>query len=673
MSAQDLVTLARVGVPVLSPDGRAAIWQQTDTDPASYKRVTHLRQAAVSGGASTTIAAMADANQSNPAFSPDGKRLYFLSDKSGSNQLWLLSLDRPNAQPVQASHFVADVAGFLLSPDGRRVAVWGEVARDCPGFGCRSAAVSAALAGGSGRLYADGAGFIRHWDSWGVPGTYTRSFAFALDAGGMIAGEGVPVDGAASAPGALMADVPGKPDGGAETLSWAADSQSLFFAARLADRHEPNSTNLDIWQSRLDGKAPLNLTPSNLATDTLPAASPDGKWLAYVAMARAGYESDRQVVQLRNLATGAVRAVAQGWDRSVASLVWTTDSHALIATADDVLDHPAFRIDPATGKVERLKLAPTGEAEGHIDAVLPLKGGGLLFTRDTSASPSQVWLARAGRVTAVSHANDAALAQMAPVTSARFHFSGANGDPVWGMIHKPASASGRLPVLLFVHGGPQGSFGDDWSWRWNPRLFAAQGYAVVTVDFHGSTGYGQAFTDSINRDWGGKPLVDLQLGLEAALAQDVALDGSRACALGPSYGGYMMNWIQGKWPDRFRCIVQHDGVFDARAMAYETDELWFDEWEHGGHPYHEAAAEFEKWNPVNHVDQWHTPMLVITSEKDFRIPYTQGIAAFTALQRRGVPSQLLLFPDENHWVLKPVNSLQWHQTIFAWLNRWLNN
>jgi dipeptidyl aminopeptidase/acylaminoacyl peptidase len=228
-----------------------------------------------------------------------------------------------------------------------------------------------------------------------------------------------------------------------------------------------------------------------------------------------------------------------------------------------------------------------------------------------------------------------------------------------------------LPIAFLVHGGPQGSFSNSWSYRWNPRVFVSPGYAAVSVDFHGSTGYGQAFTDAINRNWGGWPLEDLQMGLAYITANDPQLEAGNACALGGSYGGYMMNWIEGRWPDRFKCIVQHDGVFDARAMAYETEELWFDEWEHGGHAYYEAPAEFERWNPVNHVQNWKTPQLVITSEKDFRIPYTQGIAAFTALQRRGIPSRLLIFPDENHWVLKPKNSVQWYDEVFGWMGRYL--
>ena len=273
-----------------------------------------------------------------------------------------------------------------------------------------------------------------------------------------------------------------------------------------------------------------------------------------------------------------------------------------------------------------------------------------------------------GKVKQITAVNAARLAEFDPVELDRIQFAGAGGDKVWGMIVKPVSPVQKLPVAFIVHGGPQGSFGNSWSTRWNPRLFAQQGYGVVSVDFHGSTGYGQAFTDSINKDWGGKPLQDLKLGLAAAGKQDMQLDINNACALGASYGGYMMNWIAGQWTDGFKCLVQHDGVFDLRAMAFETEELWFDEWEHGG-PWWERTDP-EKWNPVNHVDKWKTPMLVITGEKDFRIPYSQGLAAFTALQRQGIPSQLLIYPDENHWVLKGRNSVQWYTTVFDWMRRW---
>ena len=669
MAPQDLVTLKRVSSPAVSPDGNWVVYQQVDTDPATYKRVTGLWRVSVKGGTAQRIADLAEASESAPAFSPDGKRLYFISGKSGSDQVWTLDLYAAGAGPVKASDFKTDVGGFALAPSGRRILVWGDVGRDCPTVGCDKSGDTSQPGPGTGRHYTDGSGFVRHWDAWETPGNYSRSFVFGLDSAGKIDGAGVALDGP---PGTLTGDTPTKPFGGNEDVAWSADSSGVYFAARQADRQEPNSTNIDIWHSPLGGGAPHNLTADNKGTDTLPSPSPDGKWLAYAAMARPGYEADRLVVQLLNLQTGERHAVTQGWDRSVGSIAWSPDGKALIVIAEEVLDNPVFRIDLPSGKVTRLKLAPKGLSEGHLGAVIPLKNGGFVFTRDAITNPAEVYVADRGKpARALTHANDTQLAQLGRVTSTRFSFKGAGGDTVWGQIHEPAEMRGKLPVLLLVHGGPQGTLNDSWSFRWNPRLFASQGYAMVTIDFHGSTGYGQAFTDSINRDWGGKPLEDQKLGLAAALAAHPELDGDNACALGASYGGYMMNWIEGNWPDRFKCLVQHDGVFDARAMAYETEELWFDEWEHGGHPYYEAPEEYEKWNPVNHVAKWKTPMLVITGEKDFRIPYTQGLASYAALQRRQVPSELLVFPEENHWVLKPNNSLQWYGTVFSWLARYL--
>lgn len=253
----------------------------------------------------------------------------------------------------------------------------------------------------------------------------------------------------------------------------------------------------------------------------------------------------------------------------------------------------------------------------------------------------------------------------------QFTFRGWNDDTVYAWIVKPVDfdSAKTYPVAFLIHGGPQGSFGNDFHYRWNPQTYAGSGYAAVMIDFHGSTGYGQEFTDAIRGDWGGKPLEDLQKGLAAALERYAWMEGERICALGASYGGYMINWIAGNWPDRFRCLVNHDGVFDQRMMYYATEELWFPEWEHGG-VYWRNPEGYEKHNPALHVDEWRTPMLVIHGSADFRVPLEQGIGAFTALQRQGIPSLFLHFPDENHWVLKPHNSIQWHETVLRWLNEW---
>ena len=241
-----------------------------------------------------------------------------------------------------------------------------------------------------------------------------------------------------------------------------------------------------------------------------------------------------------------------------------------------------------------------------------------------------------------------------------------------GYVVKPAGfeAGKKYPVAFLIHGGPQGSFGNHFHYRWNPQTYAGAGYAAVMIDFHGSTGYGQAFTDAIRGDWGGKPLDDLQKGLDAALAKYAWLDGDKVCALGASYGGYMINWIAGNWPDRFKCLVSHDGNLDERMAYYDTEELWFPEWEHGGTPWDNPAG-YTKHNPIDHVAKWKTPMLVIHGGRDYRVVDTQGMSTFTALQRKGIPSRFLYFPDENHWVLKPANSILWHETVLGWMDRWL--
>ena len=645
----DMVGLNRIGAPAVSPDGKWLAYQLRSTDLAANRGRTDLYLLAIDGPDRTPrkIASLADKNEGSPVFSPDGSALYFQSDASGDDQLWRVALS--GGDPVQISRAPGGISGFLLSPDGAKVALWTD--RPVGAKTLDDQKPDAPADTGSGRVYDQL--FVRHWDKW-ADGQRSQIFVMPV-AGGP----------AVSVMGDLVGDAPSKPFGGAEEIAWSRDGRTLFFALREAGRIEPLSTNLDIFSAPADGSAaPTNLTDANDATDTMPAVSPDGKWLAYAAMKRPGYESDRLVLTLRNIATGETRALTEGWDRSVGSIAWASDGASLLVTANDVLDNPVFRVDMASGKVTRLT------DRGHAGSVVPLPRGGFVYAMDSIQSPADFWKMPArGKPVRLTRVNADLLAGVDDVLVERYSFKGANGDTVWGQIVKPKRATGKLPVAFLVHGGPQGSFNDSWSYRWNPKAFAAHGYAAVIVDFHGSTGYGQAFTDSINKDWGGKPLEDLKLGLAAAAARDGQVDAGNACALGASYGGYMMNWIAGQWPDGFKCLVQHDGVFDARAMAYETEELWFDEWEHGG-PYYEHPQEFEKWNPVNHVGAWKTPMMVVTGEKDFRIPYTQGLAAFTALQRRDIPSKLLVFPDENHWVLKPRNSLQWYGEALAWLDRW---
>ena len=649
MTATDMHMMHRLGAPEVSADGQWAVFTISATDLQANKRVNtlYLLDLTKPGAAPQPIKAAAKGHDA--MFSKDGT-LWFLMPAGEHDQLFRMTIA---GAPVQASNFKSDVSGFKVAPAGNAVVVWADRHSRCAMLDCSTAVPDSK---GSGRTYDQL--FIRHWDTWAEPGVRSRLYSFSVQ-NGRLQGTGRRITGL------LEGDTPSKPFGGGEEIAFTPDGKTVFFALREAGRIEPLSTNLDIFQVPTDGSTyPVNLTDANDATDNLPAVSPDGRTLAYFAMARPGYEADRQVLMLRDLASGTVRPLTQSWDRSVGTIAWAKDGRSLLVTAEDTLEQPVWRVDVASGAVTRLT------ADGHFDNVRALPGGGIIATMNSIRAPDDLYRIDGSRVSQLTNLNGALLGQLDPVTFTKFSFKGANNDTVWGWTLKPVM-NRTLPIAFLVHGGPQGTFNNSWSYRWNPRLFTAPGYAAVSVDFHGSTGYGQAFTDAINRNWGGWPLEDLQKGLAFATANDPQLQADNACALGGSYGGYMMNWIEGQWPNRFKCLVQHDGVFDARAMAYETEELWFDEWEHGGHPYYAAPQEFERWNPVNYVTNWRTPQLVITSEKDFRIPYTQGIAAFTALQRRNIPSRLLVYPDENHWVLKPKNSIQWYDEVFGWLGRYL--
>ncbi len=653
MTATDMHMMRRLGSSSVSPDGRYAVFSLSTTDLASNKRnnVVHILDLKARGAAPQPLAG-ATQGAHDAVFGGDGM-VWYLAPAGGQDQLFRMPV---GGQPAQVSDIKGDISGFKVSADGSRLIVWADRHLQCADFVCDN--VPKVQKSGSGRVYDQL--FVRHWDTWVEPGVRSRIFSFPIE-NGRVTGPGVPVTGA------LAGDTPSKPFGGGEEIAISDDGRTVYFALREAGRTEAQSTNLDIFAAPADGSAqPTNLTPDNDGTDNLPSLSPDGRMLAWVAMARPTYEADRQVVTLRDLATGQVRALTANWDRSAGSIAWAKDGKSIIVDAQDTLENPLFRIDVATGRVTRLT------QEGAAHAAVPLADGSVLYAMNSIKAPDDLYrVDRRGRVAQLTNVNRDLLAELDPVSFEKFSFTGANNDKVWGFKLRPAKAMDRLPIAFVVHGGPQGSFNNGWSYRWNSRLLSAPGYAVVSVDFHGSTGYGQAFTDAIQNNWGGWPLEDLQKGLAFATANDPTLDADNACALGASYGGYMMNWIAGQWPDRFKCLVQHDGVFDQRAMAYETEELWFTEWEHGAKAYYEDPAAYERWNPVHHVTKWKTPMLVITGEKDFRIPYSQGLASFTALQRQEIPSKLLVFPDENHWVLKPNNSIQWYGEVFGWLNQWL--
>ncbi len=659
-TVEDLVAMERVGSPVLSPDASRLVYTVRATDLDKNRGNTQLwlldLRAAKPVPQRLTQSA---ASSSDPAWSPSGDAIYFLSARSGSSQVWRLPLNGGEAAKV--TDLPLDVDNFRLSPQGDRLALSMAVFRDCPDLACSKARLDAqAKNKASGRVY--DRLFVRHWDSWG-DGRNSVLYSAPLEAGGKLAAAPV------SLSGTLDGDVPSKPFGDQGEYRFSPDGKQIVFAARIAGNSEAWSTNFDVYAVPAAGGAPRNLTADNPAWDAMPAYSPDGRTLAWLAMRRPGFEADRFHLVLMDVASGKRRVLAEDWDRSIAEFHWSPDGKTILASATDVGQQRLFALEVASGKVSPI----TGA--GHVDA-FDVARDTVVTAEANLAGGAQLYQFKLGgdhgKASRLTDLNAAALAEVRFGQYEQFSFTGANGDTVYGHVMKPWNAvpGAKYPIAFLVHGGPQGSFGNSWSYRWNPQVYAGAGYATVFIDFHGSTGYGQAFTDSISGDWGGKPLEDLKKGLAAAVQKFPWLDRERSCALGASYGGYMMNWIEGNWSDGFRCIVNHDGVFDIRGMAYSSEELWFTEWEYGG-TYHAVPEQHERYNPVHHVKNWKTPMLVVQGDQDFRIPTAQALGTFTALQRQGVPSKLLMFPDENHWVLKPANSLLWHHTVIDWLDTYL--
>ena len=659
-TVEDMVAMERVGHPVLSPDATRVVYTVRTTNLDKNRGNTQLWMIDLRApNAAPRQLTRGDASAGDPQWSPNGDAIYFLSSRSGSSQVWQLPLNGGEAAKV--TDLPLDVDTYRLSPQGDRLAFSMGVYLDCADLACTKKRLDEkAKNKASGMVYDQM--FVRHWDTW-ADGRRNALYSAPIDAAGKVSAAPV------SLSGTLDGDAPSKPFGDNSEYNFSPDGKTVAFSVRVAGRAESWSTNFDVYTiPAAGGQAPRNLTADNPAWDAKAAYSPDGRTLAYVAMTKPGFEADRFHLVLIDVATGKKRTVADDWDRSVADFRWTPDGKAFLVAADDVGQHRLFHIDAASGKVTAL----TGKgAVGEFD----VRGNTIVLAQANLASGAQLYARKldAKSETApmqqLTKQNAAALADVRFGEYEQFSFAGADGETVYGHVMKPwnAKAGEKYPIAFLVHGGPQGSFGNSWSYRWNPQVYAGAGYATVFIDFHGSTGYGQKFTDAISGDWGGKPLVDLQKGLEAATKKFPWLDRERSCALGASYGGYMMNWIAGNWPDGFKCLVNHDGVFDNRGMAYATEELWFTEWENGG-TYYDAPAKYEQFNPVNFVKNWKTPMLMVQGDLDFRIPTAQGLGTFTALQRRGIPSKLLVFPDENHWVLKPANSLLWHHTVLDWLN-----
>ena len=656
-SVKDLWAMKRISDPHASPDGRWIVFVLGSYELDEGKSSADLWLVGADGAGLRRLTSHT-AKDSNPRWAPDGRSIYFLTSRSGSSQVWRIPIDGGEAE--QITNQPLDVGCLVVSPNGRHIAFSMEVFIDCATpEKSKQRLDERAKRKASGQVY--DRLFIRHWDTWGDG---RRSHVFVMPAEG-----GAAVD----AMRGMDADVPSKPFGGPEELTFTPDGRSVVFAARNAGREEAWSTAFGLYEAPVSGsRKPRCLTPGNQAVITCPAFSPDGRTLAWLAMERPQFESDRQRIVLRPWGPGARtkapadRVLTEKWDRSAGAIVWSRDGKTIYTNSENIGRRSLFAVEVATGRVRTL-------VEDGDNTSPQVAGDRVVFLRCHLRSPNELHTLKpsgSGRQ-AITDFNAKAVAAVRMGRPEQFSFEGWNGETVYAWIVKPVDfdPAKRYPVAFLIHGGPQGSFGDTFHYRWNPQTYTGAGYAVVMVDFHGSTGYGQAFTDAIRGDWGGKTLVDLQEGLAAALERYPWMDGERVAGLGASYGGYMVNWIAGQWPDRFRCLVCHDGNLDEQMAYYDTEELWFPEWEHHGLPW-ENPEGYTRHNPIDYVGEWKTPTLVIHSGKDYRVVDTQGLATFTALQRRGIPSKLLYFPDENHWVLKPANSLLWHETVIAWLDRW---
>lgn len=651
-SVHDLLAMDRISGQTVSPDGKLIVFTRRKTDLEANKGRTDLWLVGTNSKGLRRLTTD-PAGDFNPCWSGDGKSIYFLSTRSESSQVWRIAVDGGKA--IQVTKQPLDVGNLILSPDGTKMAFTMEVfPGKCP-KGTKKKLEEIKNQKYSGRIYERL--LFRHWDTWS---DNRRSHVFVM-----------PIEGGTAAVDVMKkmdADCPLKPFGGSEEFTFTPCSKEIVFTAANSGREQAWSTNFDLFLAPVDGsKAPECLTEKNKAWDTTPVFSPDGKTMAYLAMKRPRFEADRFYIILRTLSDGMERVLAENWDHSPGSIVWGPNGRTLYATASHLGQRPLFAIDVKKGTVKTLV------KEGRVRSI-DFAGKRIVYGLTNLRSPVELYsIGMKGKKTqTITTINAEKLAAAKMGDYEQFTFKGWNDETVYCYVVKPIDfdPNKKYPAAFLIHGGPQGSFGNNFHYRWNPQVYAGRGYVSVMVDFHGSVGYGQAFTDSITQDWGGKPLEDLKKGLAAALKKYPWMDGDRVGALGASFGGYMVNWIAGNWPDRFKCLVNHDGNLDERIAYFDTEELWFPEWEHGGTPWDNPKG-YEKHNPVNYVKNWKTPMLVIHGAYDFRVVETQGFSTFTALQRKGIPSKLLYFPDENHWVLKPHNSILWHDTVLGWLDQWV--
>ncbi|WP_018692552.1 S9 family peptidase [Algicola sagamiensis] len=662
LQVEELTAFNALHDAVVSPDGKHLVYGVTHKD-ANGKATSddlYLRKLSSKTGTASPAEDMrltsTKGSESNVIWAEDSTAIYFLSKRSGTQQVWKLSLYGGEAN--QITDLPVAIHGFKLSKDESTFVFAMDTYPDCPDLQCTvdRKKKTKETRKHTGQVYDKL--MVRHWDTW-EDELRTHLFVSHKEKGKLISK-------AVDVMSGWDTDAPAKPFSGMEEVAFSPDGKRLVFSAKKPGKDHAWTTNFDLFSVNVQSLATTNLTEKNLAWDSHPTFSEDGRFLAYMAMKKPGFEADRFGLMLHDLRTGETKEVAPLWDRSVRTLAFGPDNRSIYALAQDIGQVGIFEVSTSFGDVR--KIFADGKVS-HID----VRGQDVYMVRQTLSSPSDVYrVTKDGEnLTQLTQVNAEKLKGIKMGEFQQFSFPGWNNETVYGFTVKPWNfeEGKQYPIAFLVHGGPQGSFSNSFHPRWNAQLWAAAGYGVVMIDFHGSVGYGQKFTDSISRDWGGKPLEDLQKGLAYITEKEKWLDRGRACALGGSYGGYMMNWIAGNWPDGFHCLVNHAGLFDMPSFYQSTEELWFPEHDLGG-PYWNKEADYQKYNPAAFVKNWKTPMLVIHGLKDFRVPYAQGLGAYTALQRQNIPSRLVIYPDENHWILKRDNLIHWYGEVFRWMGEW---
>ena len=648
LAFDDLIKLHRIAAPEVSPDGKWVAYGISTPDMEANRGVSNIWLVSTSGG--DAIQLTQSGKDSAPSWSPDGKTLAFLSGRDGTSQVYVISMEGGEAKKLTALSTGADL--FKWAPDGKSIAFTSGVYVDCKDDACNKkrdeekekSKVKAHVA--DHLLY-------RHWDHWSEG---KRSHLFIQPVEATTAAHDL-TEGADY-------DVPPDQRGGDTDLNFSPDSKEICYTA-VTDKMEATSTNGDLFLVPVTGGESKRIT-TNQGFDGNPVYSPDGKYIAYHAQMTAGYEADRWQVLLYNRQAGQSENISASFDRSAGELSWSPDSKTIYFLAENETLQPIYAMEARSGATPKKLL-------DGFNAAYSFSGDGkILVTERTSLTmPGELFVAGGdgSGLKQLTHENDSILASVEMNAPETFWFEGAEATRVQAMIIRPPQSvpTKKYPMLVLLHGGPQTMWSNAWGYRWNAQLFSGAGYVTLMINRRGSTGYGQKFTDQITADWGGRAYVDVMKGIDAAILKYPYIDRTRMAAAGGSYGGYMADWLA-THTDRFKAIVSHAGVYDKVSM-YATEELWFEEHDSQGTPW-TAPENYKKWSPSTYaadLGKYKTPTLVVAGERDYRVPYTQSLEFFSALQRQGVPSKLVVFPDEGHWVLKPQNSQFWYKTFLDWL------